>query len=1009
MLISLLLTIAPAFALILFSSFEARERAMAESRQEAASRIIDMRSRVQDILKQYHSMLKNIASMPEISAQRPADKCTELLGATLRLNPQFVNIIVADAAGIVRCSAVASRYQVNVADRDYFKNALRFRDFVVGNYQVSRISGKNSLVMAHPILDGTGKVSAVVAIGLDLDWLNGILGRTDLPTGSILSLLDGNGNLIAGHHNEQGLLGRPVPEWTQLVAGGRGGEISEAKWSNGEDRLTALLPLFPENSGSNLYLRIGVPTHAAYSEINRIENRDLLLMGIAAFLALSIGWIAGDRLLLRRIGELSRAARRLAEGDLDARANLPPDASELGQLSGVFNKMGETLKLRDVSIKQADADLRQANRALAVLSAVNHSLVRAMNEQTLLDEVCQEIVRDGNYPLAWVGFAEKGENHSIRVMAMAGENLAYIDGLNLSLSDQTKITNPAGNAILSGKTTILRNLLSDPRFIEWRPELIKHRFAAMIALPIIINGKVIGALQICAPEPEAFDTEEVKLLQELADDLGYGISSLRHAAEHERVERELAYQNNYDTLTGLANRNLFHDRLSQVLLQASRSGTLVAVVMLDLDRFKTINESLGHGTGDSMLSHVGQCLTSSLRKGDTVARLSADEFAVIMNDVAKEEDVAPVARKLLAAVMQPLNLGGREIYTSTSMGISLYPKDGKNGESLIKNASAALYRAKSVGGGSFRFYAPEMNERTSARFIMEADLRGALERDELMMYFQPKVSLVSGRVTGAEALVRWRHPEIGIVPPGDFIPLAEESGLIQPMGKWVVENVCAQLRTWLDAGLPVPPVAINLSPHQFRQENLAALIQHSLRSNTLDARYIDLEITESALMDDVESAVATMHELRAVGVKLSLDDFGTGFSSLSYLKRFPIDQLKIDRAFVRDLTSDPDDCEICTAVIGLAHNLNLTVVAEGVESEGQMNFLRRQGCDEMQGHYFSMALPAAEFAKLLAEPRSMWLSELLPEEQHLMAVRAANDQGGSARNSRSDLGLLGRL
>lgn len=290
----------------------------------------------------------------------------------------------------------------------------------------------------------------------------------------------------------------------------------------------------------------------------------------------------------------------------------------------------------------------------------------------------------------------------------------------------------------------------------------------------------------------------------------------------------------------------------------------------------------------------------------------------------------------------------------------MYPKDGEIGENLIRNASAAIYRAQPMGGGSFRFYAPEMNERTSARFIMEADLRRALEREGLMRYFQPKVSLVSGRVTGAEALVRWRHPEIGVVPPGDFIPMAEETGSIRPMGTWVIASVCTQLRSWLDAGLQVPPVAINLSPHRFRQGNLASLIEHSLRAHSLDARFIDLEITESALMDDVEAAVATMHELRAVGVKLPLDDFGTGFSSLSYLKRFPIDQLKIDRAFVRDLTIDPNDCKICTAVIGLAHNLKLTVVAEGVESEGQMNFLRRQGCDEIQGHYFSMALSAED-------------------------------------------------
>jgi len=946
-LIPLLCALAPAFALILFTSYEARERAVVESRREAASRVIDMRSRVQEILRDSQRMLESMANMPEIRGNTALVKCNQLLADTLRLHPKYSNIIVADTAGIIRCSALPSSLQAKVADRDYFQNAIRLRDFAIGEYQVSRMSGKSALVLAQPMLDERGNVGAVAAIGLDLAWLNGVLGQAILPEGSILGLLDGNGRLLAGYPSGQDQLSRPVHEWTPQ-AGEQPGKLIEAKWSNGENRIATLIPVFHEKSGSSLFLSLDVPSHAAYAEINNNEKRDLLLMGIVAFLALSFGWIAGDRLYLRRIGDL--------------------------------------LNLRDVRIKRADEELLQANRALTVLSAVNQALVRATDEQTLLDEVCLEIVRDGHYPLAWVGFAESGVDDSIRVMAKAGDAQAYVDSIALGLHAHPIIPSPAANAILSGKTTLFRDLRDDPRFIAWRADAIKHHFAAMISLPLVICGKVSGTLQICAIEPEAFNGEEVKLLQELADDLGYGISSLRHAAAHERVERELAYQHNYDALTGLANRTLFHDRLNQAVLQASRSGALVAVVMIDIDRFKAINESLGHVSGDTLLTHVGQCLSACLRKGDTVARFSADEFALIMNDVAKEEDVAPVARKILAAVMQPLDLAGRKVYNSASMGISLYPKDGEVGESLLKNASAAIYRAKSLGGGSFCFYAPEMNERASARFIMEADLRRALEQDELMIYFQPKVSLVSGLVTGAEALVRWRHPEIGIVPPGDFIPLAEETGLILPLGKWVIENVCAQLRTWLDSGLPVPPVAINLSPHQFRQENLASLIEQSLRFYKLDARLIDLEITESALMDDVEAAVATMHELRAVGVKLSLDDFGTGYSSLSYLKRFPIDQLKIDRAFVRDLMTDADDCEICTAVIGLAHNLGLTVIAEGVESEGQMSYLTRHGCDEMQGHYFSMALPAPDFAMLLAKPKSPWLSALLPEETFLMAA-----------------------
>ncbi|MCX7171912.1 MAG: EAL domain-containing protein [Proteobacteria bacterium] len=392
----------------------------------------------------------------------------------------------------------------------------------------------------------------------------------------------------------------------------------------------------------------------------------------------------------------------------------------------------------------------------------------------------------------------------------------------------------------------------------------------------------------------------MKLLEELAGDLGYGITNIREAITRARIERELEYQQNYDVLTGLANRTLFQDRLQQALLHASRNRKLVALLLLDLDRFKSINESLGQHVGDALLKHVGQCLTASLRTDDTVARLSADEFAVIMNDIDKAEDVAPVARKLLGGVMEPLAMEGQEILITASMGISLFPKDGADMNSLLQNANAAISHAKSHGGDSYRFYALGMNERTSARFGMEADLRRALERDQLMMYYQPKVNPISGLLTGAEALIRWRHPKIGLISPAEFIPLAEETGLIRPLGDWVIENVCKQLRAWLDAGLKVPPVAVNLSAHQFRQKELAKMIQYCLRSHHLDASCLGLEITETALMSNIAGAVATLNELKQLGLKLSLDDFGTGYSSLSYLKRFLYPRMNSPNYCARD-------------------------------------------------------------------------------------------------------------
>ncbi len=608
-----------------------------------------------------------------------------------------------------------------------------------------------------------------------------------------------------------------------------------------------------------------------------------------------------------------------------------------------------------------------------MLSQCNEALVRAESEQELLDAICRRIVDVGGHRLAWVGYARQDAARSIEPAAHAGTDRDYVEGLRLTWGEEARQRGMGGTAIRDGRPVVVRDIATDPLFEPWREEAARRGFRSCIALPLKDREGVLGTLGIYSGDPDAFDEKEVGVLQELADDLAYGIVSLREAQAREQAEQKLAYQTNYDTLTGLANRNLFLDRLRQTTVHAARSGRQVALLMLDLDRFKAINESLGHGAGDVLLKHVAARLAAGLRPGDTVARLSGDEFAVAMSDVAKAEDIAPVARKLLAALKRPLLLDGREISTGASMGISLYPKDGAEVERLMQNADAAMYSAKSLGGSLFRFYAPEMNERVSARFALEADLRRAVERDELLLHYQPKVSLATGELTGAEALLRWRHPERGLVVPGDFIPLAEETGLIVPIGEWVINQVCGQLRAWLDAGLPVVPVALNLSGRQFRQENLVAMVRQALRVDQLEAKYLELEITESTLMDDVAAAAATLRELTAVGVKLTLDDFGTGYSSLSYLKRFPIDHLKIDRAFVRDVTSEPDDAAICIAVIGLAHTLNLKVIAEGVETEGQMNYLRLQGCDEMQGFYFARPLPAEEFAAALAGHKALAL------------------------------------
>lgn len=436
-------------------------------------------------------------------------------------------------------------------------------------------------------------------------------------------------------------------------------------------------------------------------------------------------------------------------------------------------------------------------------------------------------------------------------------------------------------------------------------------------------------------------------------------------SDHKAYEERLEYQANYDDLTRLPNRTLLQDRLKHAIAQARRNGYLVAVMFLDLDRFKMVNDSLGHGAGDVLLQTMAERLKASVRKGDTVARLGGDEFVLVLENLSQENHAAMVAGKVLETMRQPFTLEEQEIFVTCSIGISLFPKDGDDRQTLLKNADIALHRSKEGGRNTIQFYAAEMNVRTLERLTLENHLRRALERRELVLHYQPQVDLSTGRMVGLEALLRWQHPELGIISPAEFIPLAEEIGVIVPLGEWALRQACTQMKTWQDEGLPALPVAVNLSARQFIQAGLTELVGRTLEETGLEARYLELEITESLLMKDMEGAVVTLRALKAMGLGLAIDDFGTGYSSLSYLKRFPLDRLKIDQSFVRDITTDPDDAAIALAVIAMAHSLRLKVIAEGVETEAQLTFLRTRGCDEIQGYYFSPPLPAEEMAALL--------------------------------------------
>ncbi len=471
-------------------------------------------------------------------------------------------------------------------------------------------------------------------------------------------------------------------------------------------------------------------------------------------------------------------------------------------------------------------------------------------------------------------------------------------------------------------------------------------------------------------EKDTFTPEFAELLQRLVDNVSFALENFDRADEKTKADERIEYLASHDSLTNLPNREMFNGMLRRAIDAAARYQRQFALLFIDLDRFKVINDSLGHDAGDMLLVEIGGRLRRALRSSDVVARLGGDEFVVILEETAERHEVERIAGELLSVLSQPLQLSGHECHTTASIGIAMYPSDGTDMQTLTKNADMAMYLAKEDGKNGFRFFTKEFKTQSIERLTLESALRRALERDQFSLHYQPKIDMASGQITGVEALLRWNHPDLGTVSPVQFIPLAEETGLIVPIGRWVLKEACAQNMAWQRRGLRPVTMAVNLSPRQFADAHLLQDVDEALVASGMSPVLLQLEVTESMVMRNVSRAIKVLDAIQSRGIRLAIDDFGTGYSSMSLMKQFPIDTIKIDRSFVRDLPIDSEDQAIAQAIISMGKALGMTVIAEGVETVEQETFLRNHACDEMQGFLFSKPLPAKQMADLLrAEPR----------------------------------------
>jgi diguanylate cyclase (GGDEF)-like protein/PAS domain S-box-containing protein len=638
-----------------------------------------------------------------------------------------------------------------------------------------------------------------------------------------------------------------------------------------------------------------------------------------------------------------------------------PMLDQDGKLLGVLG-IGRDITER----KAAEAKIQRHMQLYAALSQCNKSIVHCRDEAELFLDICRAAVEFGGMKMAWVGLVAD-DRHTIRPVASFGKGADELATIDMSMDAESAFSrSPTSIAIREQRPYWCQDFINDPITVPWRKQGLRAGWAASASLPLCRNDRVVGAFALYADEVNAFDDAARDLLVEMSMDINFALENFSRALAQKQAEAEIERLAFYDPLTNLPNRRLLYDRLQQAIVTNARHDKHGAALFIDLDNFKTLNDTKGHNFGDLLLIEVAQRLQDCVREGDTVARLGGDEFVMILNSLSPDETRASahtkkLAGKILSAIGQPYSLQGYDHHCSASMGICMFRNQHVTAEELLKYTDTALYQAKRGGRNKLLFYDPVMQTALETRAVLESNLRCALSEQQLVLYYQMQINQ-TGQILGAEVLIRWRHPQLGLVSPLEFIPLAEDTGLILPIGKWVMDSACAQLKAWeSDPLMSRIQLAVNVSAMQFHQDDFAEQVRLTLARYDLNPSRLKLELTESLVLDDIDDAIVKMQQLRDFGVRFSMDDFGTGYSSLYYLTKLPIDQLKIDQSFVRNITVSQSDAVIVQTIIGMADNLRIESIAEGVETEEQLRFLELQGCHLYQGYLFGRPVPLADF------------------------------------------------
>lgn len=895
------------------------------------------------------TLLQALSMHPDVHPQG-ADACTRQLAATRAMHLHLTFLGVVDARGDLTCSDPVSAPAVNLGDRAYFITAQATCQPALGRVQQGRVSLRPVISLAYPLCDPDGTLQHMLLASLPLERFADLFMQAPLPLGTQISMVDRNTRKRLLHY--RGAITSPDdPIYETPLSGPAHLAVEQAADSefttqteHGEWLLVIPLDMGRDPALTRLALLFEIPGAALHGEYDHLMRWQLFIVLLTVAAGILIGWSGSTRAVVEPVSRLLVTMARFARGDLDARTGPPRERGELGELCNAFDRMADRIRAQHNELLRHHAEVERLGRLYAVLSRVNSAIVRITDSSALAEEICKALEQTGAYRKAWV-FRAGPEGTAVTTCGQARFALPVPTSHDMAALRTIVVDNGLGFAQDAGPC------------------------GSLAYVPVRRAEVNYGQFVVCAETPDAFGDKELALFGELAGDFAFALE----LSESRRRFDVLAFR---DPMTGLPNRAMFEERLRDALEEAQAAAARVAVLVLKIDGLSRINAVFGRNIGDAALLHVARALQALRADGAFVARVSNSGFGVVQPLAAADARPEDLLQSVADLFPGRTLIEGEELFLSVSGGLALYPERAHSLSELLQHANAALVEAtRQQSGNSFRVFEPAMATSWLRRYQFERALRRAVDHGEFTLHFQPQASLHTGTVVGFEVLLRWHAPEFGSVPPSEFIPLAESTGLITPLGAWVLDNSLRQVRAWHDAGLEPGVVAINLSARQLEPAT-ARTVADTINASGLEPSQVELELTETAITDDPHEIFQHVRSLKEIGVRIALDDFGTGYSSLAWLKEHNFDRLKIDYSFVRNVIDQPYDAAIVRTVIAMGRSLQMDVLAEGVETLEQAVYLKRFGCDSMQGYLFSQPLSAHEAAALLRRRQQLAMPDL---------------------------------